>query len=128
MSYTSFISILIFLFVFILPAHATEQTDAEVYSVTPMSEEVQVQTKCGQYFGYNTYPGVAERCISFSYESGEAVFIRTVAISTLKPEIDSSVEQPTVRFASADEVIIRISQEDYDAEKECMPDLEKKEQ
>ena len=128
MSYKSLFSILILLLVFIFPAHATEQSDTEVYSITPMSEELQVQTKCGKYFGYNTYPGVAERCVSFNYESGTTVYIRTVAISTLKPEIDSSVEQPTVRFASTDEVIIRISQEDYDAEKECLPDLEKKEQ
>ena len=51
----------------------------------------------------------------------------TVAVSTLKPEIDNSMEKPTVRFASSDEIIIKISQEDYDAEKECMPALEKKE-
>ena len=126
MSYASFIPLLILLFIF--PARATEQADTEEFLITPMSEAIQVQTQCGQYFGYNTYPGVAERCISFSYESGTSVFIRTVAISTLKPQIDSSAEQPSVRFAASDEVIVKISQEDYDAEKECMPELEKEEQ
>ena len=72
------------------------------------SEAITVQTKCGKYFGYNTYPGVAERCISFSYESGTAVFIRTVAISTLKLTIDNSLEDPMVKFKSQNEILLRI--------------------
>ncbi len=125
MSYTS--SILLLMLVFIIPVHATEQTEAEEFLVTPMSEAITVQTKCGKYFGYNTYPGVAEKCISFNYESGTAVYIRTVAISTLKLTIDNSLEDPMVKFKSQDEILLRIPQELYDAEKECMPELEKKE-
>jgi hypothetical protein len=126
MSYTSFIFLLMLLFIF--PVHAAEQTDAEEFLVTPMSEAITVQTKCGKYFGYNTYPGVAERCVSFNYESGTAVYIRTVAISTLKPTIDNSLEEPMVTFKSPEEVLLRIPQELYNAEKECMPDLENKEE
>lgn len=124
MSYTSFIILLMLLFV--VPVQAAEQTDAEEFLVTPMSEAITVQNKCGKYFGYNTYPGVAEKCVSFNYESGTAVYIRTVAISTLKPQIDNSLEEPMVRFNAQDKVILRIPQELYDAEKECMPELEKK--
>ena len=65
MSYTSLI--LVLMFVFILPAQAAEQDHDEEFVITPMSEAIQDQTQCGQYFGSNTYPGVAEWCISFSY-------------------------------------------------------------
>jgi hypothetical protein len=109
----------------VLPAVTAEQEEdkfAETqFVVKPLYESVQVQTQCGEFFGYNEYSNV-ERCISFNYESDDNIFIRTVAISTLKTEIDNGKNEPTVQFSSPSVIIIRISKADYDKEKDCLPE------
>jgi hypothetical protein len=131
MSYTSLFLVLSF-FLSFSPVVAVAQEETappkDEYLLKPLSESVQVQTKCGQFFGYNLYTGVTEKCISFNYQTDTNLFIRTVSISTIMTEIDNDKEEPTVLFTSPSQILIRISQAEYDKEKECLPAPKEKEQ
>jgi hypothetical protein len=109
------------------PAGLVGQEEAAAeFIVLPLTESVQVQTKCGEYLGYTMYTGVTEKCVSFNYEAGDNIFIKTAAISTIKVEIDDGKEEPTVQVVSPSEVVFRMSQADYDKEKDCLPEPEQK--
>lgn len=127
MSYTSLLFILLFFLppaATVDPAQAPEQEGE--FTIETLSESMQVQTKCTKYFGYNTYPGVSDKCVSFNYVSGNNIYFRTVAISTLKAVIDNGKTEPTVEFTGPNQILIRISQQDYDKEKDCLPVPEEK--
>ena len=125
MSYASLVLALLLL-VNVSPAAIVEQEArvASEFIVLPLTEFVQVQTKCGEYLGYVTYTGVTEKCVSFNYEADDNIFIKTAAISTIKVKIDNDKEEPTVQVVSPSEIVFRMSQTDYDKEKECLPEPE----
>jgi hypothetical protein len=59
--------------------------------------------------------------ITFNYEKGDNVYYRSVALSTIITEIDGSRQKPMVEFSSSGDIIIRISQSDFDEASECLP-------
>ena len=127
MSYASLVLALLLLANLSPGNPASQATDASTeFVLVPLYDSVQVEAKCGQYLGYTMYTGVAEKCVSFNYEADDNIFIKTAAISTVKTEINNGKTEPTVQIISPSEIIIRISQEDYDKEKECLPEPEQK--
>jgi hypothetical protein len=129
MSYASLVLVLLLLVNVSPVAFVQQEQEKETtpeFVVLPLSESVQVQTKCGEYLGYNMYPGVTEKCVSFNYGEGDSIFIKTAAISTMKVEIDDGKEEPTVQVVSPSEVVFRMSKTDYDKEKDCLPEPEQK--
>ena len=92
-----------------------------MFEIFELSDSVQVTTKCGQYFGYDTIPVLNEKRVSFNYGVDDRWFIKSVVFSNLHTKIDNSKEKPTVVLPTPSEIIITISQGDYEKEKECLP-------
>jgi hypothetical protein len=93
------------------------------YVIKWLGTNARVEAMCGDFFGYDSIPGIDDKRISFKYATadGEKMFLRAVAYSNIRTEIDDSKEEPTVEFTAQHEIIVRISKSHFDQESECLP-------
>ena len=93
----------------------------EEFVITELSESAGCEKKCGPYFGCDNIPGTTMKRITFNYETDDNVYFRSVALSTINTEIDGGKPKPTVEFTDSGDIIIKISQNDFDKASECLP-------
>ncbi len=91
------------------------------YSVKWLGANARVEAMCGDFFGYDSIPGISDKRISFKYASGDKLFVRAVAYSNMRTEIDASKTEPTVEFVAQGDIVVRITQSHYEKEKDCLP-------
>jgi hypothetical protein len=86
-----------------------------------LHRDLDIETRCGVYFGYEKISGTDLKRISFNYESEGDLLFSMVAYSTLVTEIDNSRKTPVVEYTATGDVVVKISEEDYKKEADCLP-------
>jgi hypothetical protein len=86
-----------------------------------LHRDLDIETRCGVYFGYEKISGTDLKRISFNYESEGDLLFCMVAYSTMVTEIDNSRKTPVVEYTASGEVLVKISEEDYKKETDCLP-------
>jgi hypothetical protein len=128
MGYKSLLSALLVLL--FLPGTGTAGLGADtvkVLSLSPLSPDIEVENKCGTYFGYEAISGTTLKRILFNYEDGDQLLFTAVAYSTLDTRIVDGNAKPTVEYTTTGDIIIRISDKEYQKEKDCLPPPEHQE-
>ena len=86
-----------------------------------LHRDLDIETRCGVYFGYEKISGTNLKRISFNYESEGDLLFCMVAYSTIVTEIDNSRKTPVVEYTTTGDVLVKISEEDYKKEMDCLP-------
>ncbi len=102
------------------PAGAGSDTQKEL-SLVRLHRDLDVETRCGVYFGYEKITGTDLKRVMFNYESDEDLLFSMVAYSTIITEIDDSRASPVVEYSPTGDVLVKISEKDYKKETDCLP-------
>ena len=114
----------IIIFYFLIPGTGTAGLGADTgkqLSLIRLSPDLEVENRCGVYFGYEAISGTTLKRVMFNYEDDGNLLFSTVAYSMLVTEIDDSKTEPTVEYTASGDIVVRISDKDYQKEKDCLP-------